>query len=88
MMSEDVKKMNRRLEGTVTSLSGEKSIVVKVQRRIKHKYGKYMSRTTKVHVHDAEGKAKSGDHVVIESCRPYSKLKTWQLIDILQTENT
>jgi small subunit ribosomal protein S17 len=58
----------------------QKTIVVLVERRVKHsKYGKYIKRSTKLHVHDEENSCQEGDMVEIRECRPLAKTKTWRL---------
>ena len=80
-MSND--KNNRRITGKVISDKGDKSIVVMVTRSIKHPViGKYIKKNSKIHAHDESNKAKIGDEVIIEECRPMSKLKSWVLVQI------
>ncbi len=75
--------MAREVVGVVISDKMDKSIVVKVERRVKHpKYGKYITRTTKLHVHDEKNECGSGDLVLIRECRPISKTKSWMLVEI------
>ena len=69
--------------GIVTSSSMDKSIVIAVERKVKHpKYGKYIKRSTKVHAHDEENTAKAGDLVMIKECRPLAKTKSWTLVEV------
>ena len=71
----------RQLTGIVRSDKADKTITVKVERKVKHPtYGKIMKRSTKVHAHDEDNMAKTGDLVTVEECRPYSKSKTWKLL--------
>jgi small subunit ribosomal protein S17 len=64
----------------------QKTIVVKVERRVRHPlYGKEMRMSRKMYVHDEKDEAKVGDKVVIAETRPLSKLKRWRLVEILQT---
>ena len=71
----------RRLEGVVVSDKNKDTIVVNVERRLKHPtYNKFVSRTKKYHAHDEGNSAKVGDKVVIMESRPYSKLKKWVLV--------
>lgn len=75
----------RLLRGRVISDKMQKSIVVAVDRLIKHKvYKKFIKRTTKLHVHDAINISKVGDIVEIQECRPISKTKSWKLISIIE----
>ena len=72
----------RTLQGTVTSQKMNKTITVVVARRTKHpKYGKYISLSTKYHVHDEENLFNIGDTVSIIESRPISKLKKWKVIN-------
>ena len=71
----------RQLTGIVISDKADKTITVKVERKVKHPtYSKIMKRSTKVHAHDEGNLAKIGDVVTVEECRPYSKSKTWKLL--------
>ena len=71
----------RVLTGIVTSDKADKTITVKVERKVKHPlYGKVVKRATKVHAHDEENVASIGDIVSVKECRPISKKKTWVLI--------
>jgi small subunit ribosomal protein S17 len=76
----------RQLTGVVISDKADKTITVKVERKVKHPtYSKIMKRSTKVHAHDEENTAKVGDVVTVQECRPYSKSKTWKLLSEGQT---
>lgn len=76
----------RQLTGVVISNKADKTITVKVERKVKHPtYSKIMKRSTKVHAHDEENMAKVGDVVTVQECRPYSKSKTWKLLSEGQT---
>ena len=71
----------RILTGIVTSNKADKTITVKIERKVKHPlYGKVIKRATKVHAHDEDNNASIGDIVSIKECRPISKTKTWTLI--------
>ncbi|KFZ30276.1 30S ribosomal protein S17 [Pseudidiomarina salinarum] len=75
----------RTLQGRVTSDKMDKSITVAVERRVKHPvYGKYITRTTKLHAHDEENQCKMGDTVIIRETRPLSKTKSWALVEIVE----
>jgi small subunit ribosomal protein S17 len=75
----------KTLTGTVVSKSGDKSIRVTINYKIKHpQYGKYVRRRTKLGVHDEHNLSSVGDLVEIAECRPYSKDKSWRLIKVLQ----
>lgn len=72
------------LIGTVVSDKAEKTAVVLVERRVRHpKYGKYLTRSVKMHAHDPEHKAKVGNSVKIVSCSPVSKNKSWLLKEVI-----
>ncbi|WP_019904482.1 30S ribosomal protein S17 [Methylobacterium sp. 77] len=72
----------RVLQGVVVSDKGEKTIVVKVERRFTHPVMKKTVRRSKnYHAHDESNFAKVGQTVSIEECRPFSKTKTWKLVD-------
>lgn len=77
-------KIKRTLQGVVISDINDKSIVVKVERRIKHPIGKFITRHFKIHAHDEKNTAKTGQLVKIVECRPISKLKSWELVSVLQ----
>ena len=71
--------------GVVHSNKMNKTIVVTVERLVKHaQYGKYIKRTTKLYAHDEEQTAGIGDKVVVMSTRPLSKTKRWRLIEVLE----
>ena len=72
----------RLLSGIVISSSSDKTVVVKVTRRVKHKlYRKIISRSKKYHAHDEKNKYKIGDIVKIIESKPISKLKTWEVLE-------
>ncbi len=72
----------RVLTGTIVSDKGDKTVVVNVERKVKHPlYGKIIRRTKKYHAHDEGNVFKLGQTVRIEECAPMSKLKTWKVID-------
>ncbi|NOH35284.1 30S ribosomal protein S17 [Vibrio chagasii] len=76
---------NRIQQGRVVSDKMDKSIVVAIERTVKHPiYGKYVKRTTKVHAHDEDNTCGLGDKVEIAECRPLSKTKSWTLVKILE----
>ena len=71
----------RVLSGVVTSDKADKTITVRIERKVKHPlYGKVMKRATKVHAHDENNSASIGDVVTVKECRPISKNKTWVLV--------
>ena len=72
----------RILSGVVISSNSNKSITVNVTRRIKHKlYKKIIRQTKKYHAHDEKNKFKEGEKVTIIECKPFSKKKTWQVME-------
>ena len=72
----------RILVGTVVSDKTDKTVVVRVERKVKHPmYGKIIRRSKKYHAHDEENTFKTGETVRIEETRPISKLKTWKVIE-------
>ena len=76
----------RTLQGRVVSDKMDKTVTVKIERRVKHPvYGKYITRSSKVHAHDEENKASLGDTVVVAESRPFSKSKSWKLGEIVET---
>ena len=71
----------RILTGVVTSNKADKTITVKIERKVKHPlYGKVIKRATKVHAHDESNTATVGDIVSVKECKPFSKTKTWVLV--------
>lgn len=81
----ETRKLRKEKIGTVTSNKMQKSIVVAVERKVKHaKYGKFINRTTKFVAHDEENKCNIGDTVRIMEIRPLSKNKKWRLVEILE----
>ena len=73
----------RILTGVVTSNKADKTITVKIERKVKHPlYGKVVKRASKVHAHDENNSASIGDIVSVKECRPISKTKTWVLVSL------
>ena len=71
----------RILTGVVTGNKADKTITVKIERKVKHPlYGKVVKRASKVHAHDENNSASIGDTVSVKECRPISKTKTWVLV--------
>jgi small subunit ribosomal protein S17 len=72
----------RVLTGVVVSDKTEKTVVVKVERKVRHPlYGKIIRRSKKYHAHDEGNAYKEGETVRIEECAPVSKLKSWRVLD-------
>lgn len=75
----------RTITGRVVSNKMDKTITVLVERLVKHPvYGKYIKRSTKMHAHDENNQCQEGDVVSIAACRPFSKTKTWKLVEIVE----
>ena len=82
-----MEKRNLRKEriGIVTSDKMDKSVVVAVERKVKHpKYGKFVKKTSKFFAHDEKNECNIGDTVRIMETRPLSKLKNWRLVEIVE----
>ena len=83
-MSAETTKLQRTVIGRVLSNKMEQTATVVVERKVKHPmYGKYVRRSKKYHVHDAENALNIGDVVQIKECRPLSKTKSWTLDKVL-----
>ena len=85
--TETTVKRNLRKErvGVIVSDKMDKSIVVAVERKVKHPmYGKFVKKTSKFVAHDEKNECKMGDTVKIEETRPLSKTKNWRLVEILE----
>ncbi len=77
--------VRRAVRGSVISARMDKSITVLVVRQFKHPlYKKYIRRSTRLHAHDESNDCREGDIVLIEECRPLSKMKSWRLIRVLE----
>ena len=77
-----IKMTKKILKGTVTSTKNNKTIVVEVTRKFKHPfYEKVIKRSKKYHAHDEKNKFKEGEKVSIIECKPFSKKKTWQVME-------
>lgn len=83
-MSERVSQ-GRTVQGVVVSNKMDKTITVRVERKVKHPlYGKIIKRSTKFHAHDPKGECVEGEQVIIGECRPISKTKSWILVERLE----
>lgn len=81
----ETRKLRKEKVGVVTSNKMQKSIVVAVERKVKHpKYGKFINRTTKFVAHDEANTCQIGDTVRITETRPLSKNKCWRLVEVLE----
>jgi small subunit ribosomal protein S17 len=79
----EVAKSARTATGKVVSDKMDKTITVLIERRVKHPiYGKYITRSSKLHAHDENNECKMGDVVTVCETRPVSKSKTWALISV------
>ena len=84
---EGIQRVNRRKvrEGTVVSTKMEKTVIVAVVDRVRHRrYQKTMQRTTRLYAHDEANDLKEGDRVRVQETRPTSKLKRWRVIEVLE----
>ncbi len=82
-MSDNTEKL-RTITGRVVSNKMDKTVAVLVERLVKHPiYGKYIRRSTKLLAHDEANVCREGDVVLITSCRPYSKNKTFKLVEVV-----
>ena len=83
--SEDVRGVRKTRVGVVVSDKGDKTVVVKVERRFAHPlYGKQVTRTKKYHAHDEGNEYHVGDTVRITETRPLSKLKRWRVSELVE----
>ena len=81
-------KKQRTITGKVISNKMDKTVSVSVERKVKHPlYGKYLRRSTRYMVHDEENACNQGDVVTFTECRPYSKNKSWRLVEIVERAN-
>ncbi|MDX5427829.1 MAG: 30S ribosomal protein S17 [Bacteroidota bacterium] len=82
---EKTRNLRKERIGVVTSNKMDKSIVVSVERKVKHPiYGKFVKTTKKFHAHDEENSCNPGDTVRIMETRPLSKTKKWRLVEIIE----
>lgn len=83
--AEDQRNRRKVRQGTVVSDRGEKTVVVRVERRISHPlYSKSMIRSKKHHAHDEENQFRVGDVVRIQETRPLSKRKRWRVVELVE----
>ncbi len=79
------RKLRKERIGLVVSNKMEKSIVVQIERKVKHpKYGKFVRKSTKLVAHDEQNECGIGDTVKIMETRPLSKNKCWRLVEIVE----
>jgi small subunit ribosomal protein S17 len=75
----------RILTGRVVSNKMNQTVTVLIERRVRHPlYGKIIRRSTKVHAHDEQNSCRVGDTVRVQECRPISKTKSWNLVEIIE----
>lgn len=83
-MTTEKRNVKKTKRATVVRRSGEQSVVVRVDRRVKHpQFKKYVQRRTHIHVHDPENKCHVGDDVMIRESRPISKTKRWAYVSTI-----
>lgn len=81
-------KVQRYQTGSVISDKMNKSATVLIERKVKHPiYGKFVTKSTKLHIHDENNECTVGDTVQISECRPMSKTKSWMLIKVVEKAN-
>ena len=79
-------KRTRTVTGKVVSNKMDKTITVMTERRVKHPvYGKYITRSSKLHAHDENNVCGIGDIVVVAESRPISKSKFWKLLEVVES---
>ncbi|RYY50319.1 MAG: 30S ribosomal protein S17 [Chitinophagaceae bacterium] len=80
-----VRNLRKTRVGIVSSNKMDKTITVKVERKIKHPlYGKFLKKTTSFHAHDEKNECSIGDTVKIMESRPMSKTKRWRLVEVVE----
>lgn len=86
MSGMDLKRgVRKKRVGVVIGHKMDKTIVVQVERRVRHKlYGKEVRLLTKLYAHDEKNEAKAGDKVVVAETKPISRLKRWRLVEIVK----
>ena len=81
----ETRKLRKEKIGVVISNKMEKSIVVEVERKVKHpKYGKFVKKSSSFMAHDEKKECSEGDKVRIAETRPFSKNKCWRLVEIIE----
>ena len=79
-------KRTRTATGKVVSNKMDKTITVLIERRVKHPvYGKYITRSSKIHAHDEQNSCNVGDTVTVAESRPLSRTKTWKLVEVVES---
>ncbi|TSA23734.1 MAG: 30S ribosomal protein S17 [Bacteroidetes bacterium] len=81
----ETRKLRKEKTGVVVSNAMNKSIVVEVERKVKHpKYGKFVKKSSRFMAHDETNECRVGDKVRIAETRPLSKSKCWRLVEIVE----
>ena len=81
----ETSEVTRTVTGRVVSNRMDKTVTVLIERKVKHPiYGKYIRRSSRLHVHDEQNACREGDTVTIEQCRPLSRSKSWRLVEIVE----
>ena len=81
-------KVLRIQTGSVISDRMDKSATILIERKVKHPiYGKFVKKSTKLHIHDENNECGIGDTVQISECRPISKTKSWKLVKVVNKAN-
>ena len=76
----------RVVTGKVISNKMDKTVTVLLERRVKHPvYGKYITRSSKIHAHDENNQCSVGDTVTVAESRPISRTKTWKLLEVVES---
>ena len=79
-------KRTRVATGKVVSNKMDKTVTVLLERRVKHPvYGKYITRSSKIHAHDESNQCNIGDTVTVAETRPISKSKSWKLLEVVES---
>ena len=85
MSEKQEQRTQRTVTGRVVSNKMDKTVSVSIERLVKHPmYGMYIRRTTKLLAHDESNECRQGDTVAIAECRPMSKRKAWQVVNIVE----
>lgn len=85
MLLESAERRTRTVTGRVVSNKMDKTITVLIERRVRHPvYGKYLTRSSRVHAHDADNRCAIGDLVTVAQTRPISKSKSWALVEVVE----
>lgn len=82
---EDKRNLRKERVGVITSDKMDRTVVVSVERKVKHpKYGKFVKFTKKFHAHDETNDCHAGDVVRIMETRPLSKTKKWRVVEVIE----